>query len=336
LGGVLGLTLSLLFAPVTAGPAAAEGVDLLFFDPPNDPLAGIYLEPVATPGHGHWNIGTWFAYGYKPVKLLDSNGQVLATTLRNRIAFDKQIVLGLGERFALGLSLPGVIYQEGDDTRPWLGGPIMPRSDIGPVTIKAKADFLPPRAIGGLRLGLLSLLTAPTGNPDALDADPRITGEVRLLAEMTVPSLALRATLGWKVRQVEEYAGTRFGSNAPWGAGLVYIPKRFGLEKSIAWSFYLEAFGHLGLTPVFAGGAQSPAGGALSARAGVGEISIQLGAQMPFNSAPGQPLFRGVLGIMYAPRFYDQDDDGVADDDDQCPFSNETPNGKEDSDGCPD
>jgi len=39
---------------------------------------------------------------------------------------------------------------------------------------------------------------------------------------------------------------------------------------------------------------------------------------------------------MYAPRFYDQDSDGVADEDDQCPFSKENKNGKEDSDGCPD
>ena len=320
---------------LASGPAAAGGADLLFFDPPTDPLGGLYLEPVATPGPGHWNVGTWFGYGYKPVKLEDSSGHVVAVPLRNRVAFDAQVLLGLGDRFALGFSLPGVIFQDGDDARPWVGGPHMPRSDIGPLTLKVKADFLPPRAIGGLRLGLLSLFTAPTGNPDALDADPRITGELRLLAEMKVLTLAVRGAIGWKVRQVEQYADTGFGSDVPWGAGLVYIPRRFGTERGIAWSFYLEAFGHVGLSPVFFGGAQSPAGGALSARAGIGEISVQLGAQMPFNGAAGQPLFRGVLGIMYAPRFYDQDHDGVADEEDQCPFSKESRNGVEDGDGCP-
>lgn len=320
---------------VTPGPAAAAGVDLLFFDPPNYPLGGLYLEPVATPGPGHWNVGTWFAYGLEPVKLVDADGNVLATPIRTRIAFDKQALLGIGEQFALGVSLPGVIYQEGDDARPWLGGPIMPRSDIGPVTIEFKADFLPPRAIGGLRLAVVSQLTAPTGNPEALDADPEVTGEVRLLAEMKVPALALRATAGWWARQVEEYGGTEFGSSVPWGIGLVYVPQRFGVERSIDWSFYLEAFGHAGLVPDFLGSAQSPAGGALSARAGIGEISVQLGAQMPFNGAAGQPLFRAVLGILYAPRFYDQDHDGVSDEEDQCPFSKESRNGVEDGDGCP-
>ncbi len=50
----------------------------------------------------------------------------------------------------------------------------------------------------------------------------------------------------------------------------------------------------------------------------------------------GSPRVRGVLGLGWAPRFYDEDDDGVADDDDECQELAEDRDGFEDSDGCPD
>jgi len=51
--------------------------------------------------------------------------------------------------------------------------------------------------------------------------------------------------------------------------------------------------------------------------------------------AVGVPVFRGVLGIGWAPREHDMDHDGVRDDVDGCPEIPEDKDGFEDSDGCP-
>jgi hypothetical protein len=57
---------------------------------------------------------------------------------------------------------------------------------------------------------------------------------------------------------------------------------------------------------------------------------------MPVNSAVGVPRVRVVVGLGWAPRSSDADQDGVADDVDQCAELAEDRDGVEDQDGCPD
>jgi len=66
------------------------------------------------------------------------------------------------------------------------------------------------------------------------------------------------------------------------------------------------------------------------------EISLLAGVEAPISSAVGVPSVRGVLGIGWAPRFYDADQDGIEDSKDECAELAEDRDGFQDGDGCPD
>ncbi|MEZ4405383.1 MAG: hypothetical protein R3A52_02650 [Polyangiales bacterium] len=102
----------------------------------------------------------------------------------------------------------------------------------------------------------------------------------------------------------------------------------------------------------------------------IGEFTLSLGASWGLTDAPGNAAVRAIAGLQWAPRFIDddrdglrddpeidhcpglredfdgyQDDDGcpedndtdpIPDDEDRCPFENEDEDGFEDDDGCPD
>src|SRR5688500_18568933 len=103
---------------LVGGVCRAEPVpslDLRNFDPPTDPKGALYLEPAATPGGGEWNVGALFSYSYRSVVLESADGDTLLIPLRHQFSLDYLANLGIGERIAIGLLLPTVLYQSGDD-----------------------------------------------------------------------------------------------------------------------------------------------------------------------------------------------------------------------------
>jgi hypothetical protein len=71
-------------------------------------------------------------------------------------------------------------------------------------------------------------------------------------------------------------------------------------------------------------------------RYSLGDFSVLLGGEGALNQALGNPPFRAIAGIAWAPRSHDRDHDGVDDDHDECPELAEDRDGFEDGDGCPD
>lgn len=65
-------------------------------------------------------------------------------------------------------------------------------------------------------------------------------------------------------------------------------------------------------------------------------LEVRIGAGTGLTGAIGVPIFRGLLGVHYAPPItQDADKDGVTDDIDRCRTEPEDFDGVEDSDGCP-
>ena len=60
-----------------------------------------------------------------------------------------------------------------------------------------------------------------------------------------------------------------------------------------------------------------------------------MGAEVGLDTAIGVPSVRAVLAVQWAPRTRDRDDDGVADEKDECPDLPEDRDGIQDADGCP-
>jgi hypothetical protein len=330
----------LALAVSIAGTARAEPVpslDLRNFHPPADPKGSLYLEPSATPGAGEWNAGAWLSYSYRSVTLEDSNGDRFATPLKHQLSLDYVAAVGVLDSLAVSLSLPTVLYQNGEDAEAVLGDGQLPQTALGDAAFGAKATLVPTSELGGFGLATLARVTAPTGDSRAYVSDGAVTGELRLLGELRLIAIALQATAGAKIRGRERtYVGEDFGHDLPWGLGISVRPQAFGLDKDGRWTWTAEARGQVAITPEFASGAQSPILAGISARYAVGDVSAIAGVELPLNGAVGSPSVRGVLGVMWAPRFYDQDRDGISDDEDQCAELAEDKDGFEDQDGCTD
>jgi hypothetical protein len=315
------------------------------FQPPLDPNGSLYLEPALTPGAGAFNGAAWFVYGYRPSVLRDPSGAIVANLVSNQVSSDLALNLGLGERFALGLDLPFVIYQNGDDnaiTRAVAGGP-PPAQAFGDLAIAAKGNLVSYESLGGFGLSTLLRFTAATGNTASYLSEGTQTGELRLLAEYNLIAASIQATGGFKLRfDEQEVLSKTYGNSVPWGAALVAKPQAWGWDDKGRWRWVAEIHGSVMLPPSQSqqdtghSTPGSPVLAGLSARYAPSDVSFLVGVEAAISQALGNPPVQAIASIQWAPREHDQDHDGVTDDLDQCPELAEDRDGFQDGDGCPD
>jgi len=338
-GGVPALVLAVvLLGRGQASAAEVPALDLRRLALPTDEAGGLFTEPARAPGPLNWNAALVSSYAARLVVLEDAAGSEVAVPLRHQVSLDYLFAIGLGDRVALGLSLPSLLYQEGDliEAAVAEAGPL-PTSALGDVALTAKAVLLPAGDLGGLALGAVARVTLPTGDPASYVSEGTATGELRVLSELSLVALGLRATAGVKVRGEETlFVGQRFGHELPWGAALVLRPQALGWDDKGRWSWAVETHGAIALTPSFGAAAGSPASIGPTARYTPSELSFLAGAELPLSSAVGTPALRVVLGLGWAPRFLDADKDGIQDEKDECPELAEDRDGFQDGDGCPD
>lgn len=330
------LVAALLSAPGVAAPVPS--LDLRRLSTPTDAQAALYLEPVQTPGHLQWNVGARSSYAHRLVVLEDESGRQLAVPVRHQVSVDYVAAFGLTDRLTLGGVFPTVVYQQGDDVGALIDQATeLPTAALGDVALAVKAALVPSGSLGGFALGALARVSFPTGNSSSYASESAATGELRLLGELSLVAITLQATGGMLVRGTEQsYAGSQFGHELPWGIGLGFRPQILGVDAAGRWQWNVEFHGALALTPSLGARAQSPAVAGLSARYAVSDVSVLAGAELPLSGAVGAPAVRAMLGLSYAPRFLDADDDGIGDAEDECVELAEDFDGFEDSDGCPD
>jgi hypothetical protein len=339
--GALLLAASLSLTAASAWGDPVPSLDLREFHPPVDPAGFLYLEPARTPGGGQWNFGAYASYALSPIVLHAADGSD-AKVIGHQMSLDYYANVGLGKTWAVGVAVPTVVYQTGDDVTG-----LLPESDplvhtaVGAIALDVKKTFLSPQDLGGFGIAGLGTFYIPT-NPRSYLSDHGVRGELRALAELDLLLLAVRATAGFRMRQDDQFFvrnGTddyRFSHDIPWGIGVTLRPQTLGLDRGGHWRWTAEAHGGIAIKPSFAAEAQSPALAGFSARYSAGEVSALFGVEVPMNGAIGNPLVRPVIGFGWAPRFEDADEDGIEDDKDQCPELAEDKDGFEDEDGCPD
>lgn len=323
---------------LSAGLASAQvpGLDLRRLQLPTDEAGGLYTEPARAPGHLNWNAALVASYANRLVVLEDEEGEEVAVPVEHQVSLDYLFSIGLGDRLALGLALPTVLQQRGDSLAASVSSATpLPRAALGDPSLTAKAIFLPSGALGGLSLGAVGRVSLPLGDATSYVSERSVQGELRLLSELSLVALALRATVGAKLRaESTSYLGGGFGHEVPWGAALLLRPQALGWDDKGYFTYSVETHGAISLTPRFASRAASPASIAVVARYTPGEVSLLAGLEAPLGSALGVPRVRGVLGIGWAPRFHDADGDGIEDARDECVELAEDIDGFQDSDGC--
>lgn len=349
-------TLALALALLTGAKAARA--ELPSFDahtwrPSTDPNASLVLEPAITPGPGVFSFGAATTYAYRPLTLrMPATGDVAARPIEHALELDAIANLGIGQRFAIGVLAPVMVYQTGTSSLPKTASDVskIPATAMGDVGVSMKGSLVR-NDNGGFGLAALGYVSIPTGNGHAFAGDGSPTVTARLLAEYTLLVATAQVSLGYTLRTRNpvwpdrSIGGYTFGDAIPWSIGVGLRPGVFGLDPGNRQRWEVAAHGWLPAGPVGPFGLGDPGSAALSpALLGVSDrielghyrdAYVLAGADIGLNGAVGVPVARVVASIGWAPRAHDMDGDGVEDDVDGCPEIPEDKDGFEDSDGCP-
>jgi hypothetical protein len=331
-----GLTLFLVSAAASADP----GVDLRSFRPSTDAHSSLATEAVETPGPWSLQFGSWFSFETTSLKVDEPNGNTVSA-IGPRVLMEPTVALGIGRRAAIGVSLPVVLSQKGESSSLTDGLPTSAQG-IGDVAITGKASaILPNPDFGGLGLAFVSRVQLPTGDRRSFISDSGAIVDVRGLISYDLGHLLIfGATAGYRLRfdQHPIYEVT-IGDTLPWGATISLKPKGLGLDPNGHWTWSLEGHGEIGAVPnpFLKSSKVSPVMLGASSRY---EISKSFwlfgGVETGVTEAIGSPRLRVVFGLGYAPTIVDDDQDGVADEVDDCPGLPEDGKGASPHDGCPD
>ncbi len=346
------LALPVALVPLAAHAQTLPSIDARTWRPSADPSAGLVLEPTTTPAAWNWNVGALFSYAYRPVSV--TLNDPTARTIRpveSLFGLDVVAGIGLGHRLALGLDLPTTLYQTGTSPLPLsvASSGTLPSSAIGDLALTAKASLID-NANGGFGLAALATVTLPTGDTSSFLGEGSVTVGARVVAEYTLLIASIQASLGYTLRTEQrtwpaaEVGGISYGDSIPWSVAIGLKPDVFKIDKGHRQRWELGFHGWLPAGPVApfggTGAAQlSPAIVSLADRIEIGhyrDAYVLVGAEASMTTdAVGAPLVRGIVGLGWAPRNHDIDNDGVPDDVDQCPELPEDRDNYEDRDGCP-
>ena len=350
-----GLACAGLLSVIAPRASAQErpALDMRTWRPSTDPNASLVIEPAVTPGPGVLTLGAYGHYSFHPVTLRRAGTDDVAyRPLAHVLGVDPIVNLGIGQRLAIGATLPVLLYQDGTAPLPPTVSqePSVPASGFGDLGLSLKGAIVR-NENGGFGLAALGFASLPTGARAGFAGESGPTATARLLAEYTLLVAVAQASIGYKLRTEHRtwpdasVGGVRFGDEIPWTFGLAMRPGVLGIDPKNRQRFEVGLHGWLPAGPVGPFGlgdpgsaALSPVQLALSDRIELGryrDTFVTIGGELGLTQAVGVPAFRAIIGIGWTPRAHDLDGDGVKDDIDGCPEIPEDKDGFEDSDGCP-
>jgi hypothetical protein len=313
------------------------------------------MEPTDSPGTGEVTGHARFSYGFRPV-VLQSQDVTAYEVIAHQFMADLGLNVGLFGRLTLGLDLPVLMGQIGDD----LGGdadaealagirevPIVSMGDPG---IRAKVTIVKPdvasRVPRGFGLAVDGRFTVPLGDEGSFIAEGEVTGMARVLADYGFGPVSAHLGAGVKLRAEEASfacrpplsgCDSRFGHELPFYGAVALHPSELGIDPEGRFGVTLEAFGRMPLTPTAPADSTLPWALSLggTARWRAGDVAVLGGVHGSLLESVGVAPFSAMVGLSIAPRSSDVDADGLPDDADTCPTWAEDPDGFEDSDGCP-
>jgi hypothetical protein len=322
----LALLASLVSLSAHADPLPS--LNLRGFSPAPGPGGSLYLEPVNTPGSYQFNTSGWLSWAYRPL-VTRQNGEIASSIVKQQTSLDAAFAIGLGKRAEVGLVLPMILEQGGDDdalTRRALGGTAIPSQAIGDPTLTGKVSLIPVGELGGFGLGLVARVGLPVGSQASTIGEGALTSEARVLAEFKLVAATIQGTAGFKLRTDQRTLGGKtWGDEIPWGLGVQLKPQMIGLDDKGRWVWGVEAHGTLPAGPdaPFTSQTQSQAFLGATARYALSgslrDVSVLGGLEGGLTKAAGSSPLRLVTGITWAPREHDRDHDGIDDDKDECP-----------------
>ena len=333
-----------------ASPASAQDA------PTTTSIQVEHFEPLPSQGTNVLNIGksdvlphlspsggVFLHYVNTPLRLIDpETGDVASNIIRHQVKSELWGSFGLFDIAELGVVLPVVVFQGGED----LAALGRPGQDISSFAV-ADARLVPkvrlpidPEKLAGFGAALIAPVYIPIGDSESFNSDGTVRWEPRLVVDWRHPvGIAVAANVGYQLRPTQQTRNIVSDDVVRYGLG-VELPT--GLENfQVIGSFF-------GSVPTAGDPDPQTIGEELENNANPREALGGLQYKLPYNlvanlgagagisSGIGSPRLRVFGSIGYTPQVRDSDDDGLLDEEDGCPREPEDEDGFEDSDGCPD
>jgi cysteine-rich repeat protein len=335
--GILALLSSTAASAQDAGAFPAERLR-----PAMDRDAILDVEWAEIPRHLDWDAGLWLNYALNPLVVYKDSPTGLvreASLVEHRVGANLVGAIGVMEWAQIGVDLPLVLFQSES------AGVPAPLQQAGGLAAFGSGDLRLMPKIRVLRQGdaplslaVMPTLTIPTGFPAAAYlGDPLPTFAPEVLASQRFGAMRVAGNLGYRVRGGATLGTLDVGHEIFYRAGLGFRLHEVGANP-LPLELDVTLNGATGVVP-------------FADDAGQQAFELLAGARWDFEDAPlqafgglgaglvagfGTPDVRVFAGVRYSYRDNDRDDDGIIDDDDECPDVPEDKDGFEDEDGCPD
>ena len=295
------------------------------------------------PGLGG-GVGGLVGYQYEPLvirgcKQLSADGDTCTdwadtktALVKHMLTFDLYGSIWLFRVVELGVVVPAVLYQTGDDVAT---GALAPSGKVGLGDVRAhvKLDLLHTFGYTGdtFGLALVPVVTFPVGNAISSDSylgDSTVTVQPKLAFGVNFSRARLGINAGYLWRKTNDFQLAEVGPRITYGAAaeILFSDRVSGI---------VELFGQNGFSKDVT---ESPLEGELAARIKTESgLAVTIGGGAGIMAGVGTPLARAFVGLGWmTPPESDKDGDGILDKVDKCPEDPEDKDHFEDKDGCPD
>ncbi len=352
-------------ANATCQPITGACIDSDTLWPHAGPSQFLTVGSTETTAYDRIAFGLVMTYLSQPIRLFSSSpGPVgsLRPAIDNQIDATFLFSYGVTDRLELDLALPVTVFQDGAGTSPIVGGGDIASTATRDMRFGATYTFLrrpkkhPWRHdASGFGLAGRFEMSAPTGDDSAFAAEPSAVFVPSVAADYRNHRFFVGVEAGLRIRPSTDFVGTRIGTQGLIAAGVGVDVLKNELLSVTAEARWLPVFTEQGTISVSANGLQSSANGnyivpaewmvtARSAPLEGGDVTVQLGIGGAIPSGVDNagsvfvpatvPRFRMALGLTFAPRGRDTDNDGVPDAIDRCPLE-PGPKTSAEGAGCP-
>lgn len=322
---------AILATPASAFAQQASGFSLDRFDPAERGSDWFTQESLDLRGNRP-AIGVTGDYAHDPLVIYNADGSTRSVVVSDQLFLHVGGALVLGSRVRIGVNLPVALAQSGQT------------GTSNGTTFGAPTSA----AVGDLRLGLDVRLLGEYGDPFTLAAGVQVflpTGDQaqfagdgsvralpRLMAAGQVGLFAYSAKVGFEYRENQAFGGSNLGSELLFGAaaGMQALQKRLVVGPEV-WGGTVVTTSEGPFKT-----ANTPFEALLGAHYLVGDFRVGMGAGPGLTRAYGEPDFRVLAMIEWAPPVpADRDGDGIPDDEDACPDVPGVPSADPRVNGCP-
>ncbi|MDP9002699.1 MAG: OmpA family protein [Myxococcota bacterium] len=316
----LGFAALVTVAPAARAQSVQPGYASNNFEPSERGSDWFANESLDLRGPFRFAVGALGDYGYRGIiGAYNSDGTVAASVVRDQAIIHSGASFVFLNRFRIGLSLPIVVHGFGHTA--FVNGVTYPppvhEQSVGDLRISADIRLLGEYG-EPFTLAVGASVFAPIGQQDSYTGDGagRFAPHLLMAGDVGVVAYALRAGYQWRDLNVD-YIDTRIGSTFQFGGavGVRALEKKLLIGPEVFGQTVVSndhAFEERASPIEILLGLHLNAGDQVRVNAGFGTFLVK---------GYGAPVYRGLLGIEWAPGYQkpDRDNDGIPDDEDACP-----------------